>query len=286
MIPGDLNKAAFKSGILKRYFLRFHLSFILIATFCTGLLTTKLLLSININNVLIRFPVVVIISYAAFFGFVKLWLLYISHSEKKGSASDFVDLIPTPGSPSGGSSEVIRGGGGRFGGGGAGGSFNQQLSPDLQANSTGVLDIGSPAGVHDSIIETTSHSVGDAVSIVGDVASSGIDSVSSVAEGLSAGLVLFILGIIIVVVTGAGAFIIFEGQEILIEAAFNFLLSTSLLRGLRNIDAPHWAGSIIRATYIPGLVVLGSSFIIAIIVTSLCPQATKLSEFIRYLLAR
>src|ERR1700690_1604686 len=118
MMTTNLDKSVFKEGIIKKYFLRFHLSLILIATFCAGLLATKILLSLEVNNMLIRFPIAVIISYIAFFGFVKLWLLYVSSNRDRESLSDFADFIPSPSGSASKSLNILHGGGGRFGGGG------------------------------------------------------------------------------------------------------------------------------------------------------------------------
>ncbi len=116
----------FKRYITKRFFIRFHMSLILIGTILSGLLCSKLLLLADIDRMIVRYPIVVLISYFCFFIFIRIWLSYIRHREKviqialdaSGDMLSGIDVIP-------GSSisNVIEFGGGNFGGGGASGSF-------------------------------------------------------------------------------------------------------------------------------------------------------------------
>jgi len=64
----------------ERFFLRFHMSLILTGTALSGLIVSWALLHLNVSSLLLRYPLSVICSYLAFFGFIKLCLLYMTSS--------------------------------------------------------------------------------------------------------------------------------------------------------------------------------------------------------------
>jgi uncharacterized membrane protein YgcG len=112
-------KRNLKRYLARRFFIRFHMSIILIGTILVGLLSTKALLNANIDNVIIRYPLVVIISYLAFFLFIRLWLFYIKYRDRIiNNALDLID-IPTGSF----TQDSVEFGGGEFGGAGASGFF-------------------------------------------------------------------------------------------------------------------------------------------------------------------
>ena len=118
-------KDRFKKLLSDRLFLRFHMFLILSGTFFAGLLATKILLLLHVKSMLIRYPVAVVAAYLAFFGFVKLWLFYLSSSGSRrlvreatdsiGDIPDFPGLSSSAYSPDAGGFSV--GGGGKFRGG-------------------------------------------------------------------------------------------------------------------------------------------------------------------------
>lgn len=72
-----MKRHKFTTYIKERFFLRFHMSLILTATALSGLLATKVLLLLNVKEMLIRYPLAVVFSYLVFFALIKIWLLYI-----------------------------------------------------------------------------------------------------------------------------------------------------------------------------------------------------------------
>jgi hypothetical protein len=80
-----VRKKHFVRILEERLFLRFHLSLILIGTALVGLLASKILLIAHVDNIVIRYPVAVIVSYLCFFGFMKLWLSYVTSSSVRKS---------------------------------------------------------------------------------------------------------------------------------------------------------------------------------------------------------
>lgn len=216
-----VRKQQFVQVLKERFFLRFHMSLILIGTAMVGLLVSKLLLMADMTNMVIRYPLAIVFAYLAFFGFIKLWLSYLSAS-RDGSLSEVVDSVVDgvtgipdlsgvsgPSLSSGGA--FGGGGGGSFGGGGATGSFDSAVAPMLDSGKDGIT------------------------SAAGDAAG---EAASGILE--DNGWVLVVLGILLAIVFGAGIFLLYQAPFILTEAAFDFALSASLVKSARKIDATDW----------------------------------------------
>jgi hypothetical protein len=270
-LSGD-RKSRLTKFLKERFFLRFHMSLILSGSFVFGMLASKGLLLLGVNRMVIRYPIAVVCSYLAFFGFIKLWLAYVSSSaHRKGFAETAADGLGNVGLPlpsSGGPSNIPKpftGQGGRFGGGGASCFFEESPAETLsQTASSTVSGAGESVG-------------GKAVDVAGGAVSDIFDE---------AGKVLVILGVLLAVILGAGIYLVYQAPLILTDAAFNFLLATSLARKTRKIDSPDWMGSVFRATVWPFVIVIVVSVALAYVAQSAVPHATKLSEVIRHLMAQ
>lgn len=273
-IAGRLRmKERFTRVLRERFFLRFHMSLILTCTALTGLIVSWALLHLHVASMLIRYPVAVLCSYLAFFGFIKLWLLYITSSGGSRRSADSVidgadvlDIVPDSlpmgrGMSAGG--PPFGGGGGHFSGGGASSFFDQGIEA-VQA----VPDTAAVAA------ETAGSSAAEA----------GGDAASGIFE--DGGIVLVILGLLLTAVFGAALYLVSAAPAILAEAAFEFLLASSLLRSAKRMDNPDWAGSVFRSTVIPFVVVLLLALAAAGIANSVYPGATRMSEVIRLLLSK
>lgn len=263
-----IRKNHFVRILKERLFLRFHMSLILIGTALTGLLASKILLITHVDNIVIRYPVAVIVSYLVFFGFIKLWLSYVTSSSAHEShdASEVVtDALNIPDLSGGGlpgHGSFPGGGGGNFGGGGASGSFDAHGGVELH-------DVLPDAAAH------ASHGIGDAI---GDIAG---EAASGIADAEEGACVLVILGILLAIVFGAGLYLVYDAPFILSEAAFDFILAASLIKGSKQMDDPDWKGNILRTTWKPFVIVLLISFLGAYILLAFYPAAHKLSEIIR-----
>jgi hypothetical protein len=251
----------------ERFFLRFHMSLILLATVLTGLLSTKLLLLVPVDNIVIRYPLVVLIAYLAFFLFVKLWLAYMSASRPLKSsnvAGDVLSNMPDLPGGIGPSIDVpavphFGGGGGTFDGAGAAGAFDgpvSSASADIMSSSSGAAE--SSSGLADA--------AGDAVSGIFDFDDDG--------------LILIVLGVLLAAVFGSAIYLIYIAPHILSEAAFDFLLGTSLIRSYKKVNQPDWMGSVFHDTYKPFLAVLLITIAAAWIIHVNNPEITKLSDLL------
>lgn len=268
------HKINFTERFKKRYSLRFHMSLILMATVCSGVLATKMLLALHLENVMLRYPLAVIFAYLIFFISVKLWLKYIAPvpmtQKAHNNSPDLGDVLPDMpiSCPSDGYirvGEVFHGGGGEFDGGGATESFGEVSNAFTDSSSdilSGTIDTGG--------------GIGDAV---GDV-------VGGVAEGLGdeggvvAVVVFAALAAIMAVVVGAGVYLVYEAPFILSEAAFEFILAASLVRGTKRIDSADWMGSVFKTTSIPFIVTLALATLAGYLTHHYFPEVTRLSELL------
>ena len=268
------HKINFTERFKKRHSLRFHMSLILMATVCSGVLATKVLLALHLENVMLRYPLAVIFAYLIFFISVKLWLKYIAPvpvtQKAHNNSPDLGDVLPDMpiSCPSDGYirvDEVFHGSGGGFDGGGATESFGE-VGNAFTGSSSDIL----PGGID------TGGGIGDAV---GDV-------VGSVAEGLGdeggvvAVVVFAALAAIMAVVVGAGVYLVYEAPFILSEAAFEFILAASLIRGTKRIDSADWMGSVFKTTSIPFIVTLALATLAGYLMHHYFPEVTRLSELL------
>lgn len=265
------HKINFTERFKKRHSLRFHMSLILVTTLCSGFLATRVMLALHLENVLLRYPLVVVFAYLVFFVSVKLWLKYIApvpatQNAHNNNSPDLGDVLPDmPISfPSDGHIQ-FQGGGGEFDGGGASDSFGEV--------STAFTDTGSDiiSGGID-----TGGGIGDAV---GDV-------VGGVAEGLGdeGGLVVIVVLTVFAAVTavlvGASVYLVYEAPFILSEAAFEFILAAGLVRGARRIDSADWMGSVFKTTAIPFFVTLVLATFAGYLMHQYFPEVTRISELL------
>lgn len=219
------------------------MSLILIGTILSGLLCSKLLLLANVDRMIIRYPIVVFISYLFFFLFIRIWLSYIKDRERfiqnALDASDLSDVIDSI--PDSSLLNAFDSGGGSFGGGGVSGTF------------------GEPEE-----------------SIIGDTAGAAAEGIAD--EGA---IILIPLMLILAAIFGAAMLLIYQAPLILTEAAFEFVLAGALLKKAKEIDNPYWMGSVLKNTWKPFLITLSMVFAAALVFTHFFPEATRLAEIIQ-----
>lgn len=261
------SRERFKRFLEKQFSLRLHMFLILSGVFCVGLLSSKLLIEMHVHSMLIRYPLAILCSYIAFFGLVKIWLIYLASSA--GRKTSLIENDPggdilsnlSFDLPGGGSSvPSFRSGGGSFGGGGASASFD---GPPVQAFSASSSDVGDGLG--------------------SDIAEGAGDAVSGIFDSDDTWL-LIVLGIILAIICGAGIYLIYQAPLILSDAAFQAVLSASLLKRMKKMSEPDWIGGVLRATVVPFLIVLLCALAAAGVAHRAYPQATKMSEVVRHII--
>ncbi len=267
-----LARKSFVKRIRARFLVRFHMALILAATAMSGLLASKLLLLAGIGSMTARYPLAVLLSYLAFFVFVRIWLWYVAAAspggadrrrDTAGRVLDAVDIPVPDGLPST-VEKAIRFGGGRAGGGGAGGSF------DVAVADAGGVPAPAPdaAGAAVDAAEKAVKGAGEAAA---DAASGLLDP----DEGI---LPLLLLGALLAAVLGAGIYLVWQAPSILPDAAFDAALAASLLRGARRIEAPDWTAGVFRTTWKPFLWVLAVTIAFALVAGHCFPHARKVAD--------
>jgi hypothetical protein len=254
--PGSLEH--FKRKFPERFLVRFHMTLLLLGMCASGLLTSKLLLELGLRSMLPRYLIAVCISYAVFFLLMRIWLSYVGASSKDDSPlpdldiGDAIDLgqmslddLPE----STGIDGALSGHGGDFGGGGATDMWGEASTPVTFDSSAGSGKTGGLGFDFD----------------LGDEA-----------------IVLIALALLLLAIFGAGAYLIYAAPEILGEAAFEALLAAGLINASRNITRQGWIGSVLRATWVPFLVVLLMTGVFGWVAQERYPHATRLADIFRH----
>lgn len=244
--------------IQERFFLRFHMSLILLGTALSGVLSAKLLLMLQVENIVVRYSLAVLAAYAAFFCFVKLWLTYLTATHRRSwldATGDLLPDLPRFGGSGGSAPTFSGGGGGLSGGGGATGAF------DGPAPAARVMAMQPP-------VETTSRSTDGLGKVLGGL----VDDDS---------IVLLALALLLAATFGGAIYLIYIAPHILSEAAFDFLLGAGLIKSFRRMDRADWMGSVFKDTYKPFLIVLVIALVAAWMIHAHDPSITKLSDVFR-----
>jgi hypothetical protein len=113
-----LTRPRLREWLEERFFLRWHMTFILGGTFLAGLVMTRVLMLGGVNNLAVRYVVAVAAAYLAFLVLIRLWLVYVGsgHTIDLDLIGDAADIA------------LSSGNGPRFHGGGSSGSWS---GPDL-----------------------------------------------------------------------------------------------------------------------------------------------------------
>ncbi len=259
-----MNNTKFLTKLSRRFSLRIHMTLILMSAATAGLIGSKIMLLAGLHNPAIRYPVTVVFSYCVFFIAIKIWLWIITpsialNSKRSDTASDIVIDSFSAGSPDfPGSSgvEAFKPGGGQFGGGGASGTFGETVSGAASGSSSG----SSPGS--------------------GILGSMDID----IDEGIGVVIVLALFALLLVVIFGAGAYIIYQAPAILSEAAFDSVLAMSLIRKTKAMHDPDWLGSVFKATWKQFSLIILLALIAGLAMHAFFPEASKISEIVKILL--
>lgn len=244
-----LVECKFKRRLLGRYFVRLHMTMIVLGTTAAGLLASKLLLLVGLISVEARYPLAAIIAYFSFLGFMRLWIAYVRpHRERQESPElsslDWLDLpdLDVPGLDG---ADITFGGGDS---GGAGASDTWDAHP-----------LTSPPQAH------------VASSPVSEAGSGGIPDIDELG-------VLVLFGALIMVSLGAGIYLVYTAPAIMPEIAFNAIVASSFAGTASRRRSRGWILGLFRHTRLPLVAVLTTTIALAAGVYRYCPNATKLAD--------
>lgn len=264
--PGD-RRAQFERGLLGRFWLRFHMSVMLMAAFSAGTLTNFGLLRWPLHSVLVRWVIAYLVGYAVLFLAMRVWLAYIGvrplWSVQRSNCVNAGDVIPNGGvgggvGGGGGGGGVkapdFRGGGGSFGGGGSSASFDEDGARALVATSAG----GSPSSAK-----------GTGGIDLGDIGDGGVKV-----------LVLIAIVVALAVALGGGVvYLILAAPHLLADIAVGAALTGGIAPSAKRAAAPEaWEMSVWRATWKPFIVMLVVVIAAAIALQHYFPGAMTLAQ--------
>lgn len=115
-----LTRRRVREWLEERFFLRIHMTLILLGTFLAGVVATRVLMLAGVNVLALRYAIAMCLAYLVFLVLVKLWLMYVgSDGELSLDVPDVVDLMLRDGTTMTASSGIR--------GGGSGPSFDLDL---------------------------------------------------------------------------------------------------------------------------------------------------------------
>jgi hypothetical protein len=252
-----ISERKFKQRLLSRFFVRFHMTLMMSAVAISGVGASKLLLELDVNWMLIRYPIAVCVAYGIFFFSIKVWLRYIGLGSRKKDEDEEDE-------------------------------FDEEYDPDQEST-----DFSSPesGGVEPNWIDSGG---GSPTESWGNALYEGSSTSSSPSGGSSFdflpdldigdegfGVVILLLALLCLLlfgVFGVGIFLIYQSPAILTEAAFQAALSLGLINAAKRIEFGDWAGSVFKATWIPFAIVLVAAIGFGWAAQYFCPAATKAAE--------
>ena len=250
------------------YATRFHMFLIVATSIAIALLITRGLLELGFTEMWVRYALALVFAYITFFFGVWVWLHLSEYGRHLlagwGRRRDWngdtgVDVLGNINvSPSSATPEVPVGGGGSFDGGGASGSWDV---PD------GSLSVGSTdSGLLDG--------AGDAAGALGGADEGGCLLVIAGA----------LLAVVLLVVFGATAYVVYQAPAILAEVVFEVLLGSPLARGARALDSADWSTVLFRKTWKAFALMAAAAMAFALFCNFAFPQATSAGEVLKLIL--
>jgi len=242
---GRLQKlgVGFQERLLKKYFVRWHMSLILMATVASGLLVDKALLHMGFDAMGWRYAVSVLAAYGFFFLAVRMWIWYAAGVAVTISLPDL-----------NGTGDV---GLSTFGGGGAEG----------QAGFAGFAGGGSGGGGASHLFDAPAVFSGGGG---GGGGGGGFDFSLDLDEGF---WILLVLAVVVIVVAMAGGYLIWMAPEILPDVALECAIGAGLVKQLKDQEAG-WAGRLLWKTWIPLVMVVIVAGFAGSFIQDMCPGAT------------
>ncbi|MBI2684847.1 MAG: hypothetical protein HYX27_00920 [Acidobacteria bacterium] len=239
----------FQERLLKKYFVRWHMSAILGAAIASGLLLDKLFLLLGLGSMGWRYALSVLGAYGVFFVLVRMWIWYAagvavqvglgdftsSKSRSSSGGSSALDIPDFGGAGTGAQAEFAGFGGGDSGGGGASDLFD---APVISSSGGG----GGGGGGFDIDLD----------------------------DGF---WIVLLLAILVAVICGAGAYLVWMAPEILPEVALECAIGAGLVKQLKNPESG-WAGRLLWKTWIPLTIITVSAYFAGMFIQMTCPSAT------------
>ena len=247
--------------LLRQGMPRLQMSLILFVTGLSGFLASFALLHAGVSRMWLRYPVAVLLAYAAFLLLLRLWLFY---QERRGrqSSADFdlsgadgvsLDLSADVG---GAVADAGFGGGGDFAGAGAGGNWGGPDTCSVGAAAPESFGGSSSGGGGSGLLD------GLDVGIDGD-------------EGC-----LFVIALLLLIVGGllASLYVVYLAPALLAEILVDGLLVSGLYRRVKDPVPGNWLLGAVRRTLVPVLLTLVCFIAAGYLLNYIAPEARTIRE--------
>jgi hypothetical protein len=255
-LPSLADEPQLERRIAHDYFVRFHMSVILVAVISSGVLASKCMMALGVSFPL-RYPVAVLASYCVFLLLVRVWIWYVSVHAAAGL--EIANLDFSGGGGSGGSLNFGGSGGSGSGSGfsgfGGGSSGGGGASSSWEGNDAAALVAPPPPASSDS------HWWPDFNLDLGD----------------DDGWVIALLIALVACILGGGVYLVYAAPHILPEAAGQVILAGALTRVSKE-QHHNWMAGVIWSTWIPFVVVLILAAVLGWQAHRHCPEAHRLLE--------
>lgn len=226
------------------FFIRLHMSFIVLGTWSIGFLTNKILYLNEIHSMLIRYPITLIVSYLTFLFLIRVWLFYIfgyvgskKSLDHSSNAVDTIDLFSNLRLKGGAEPSSWIGQGGKFSGGGSQGSW----------------------GSGDGKVGLESLDIGDDFGAV-------------------------VIGVLVVLMIFAAlifsTLLIINAPSFLGELAIEMALSIGLVKNMKNKEEGNWLFHAFKKTWIGFVIILIIFTAFAFFAQQFFPGIYKLQDII------
>lgn len=249
-----------RNYLLRRGLPRIQMTVIVVGTGLAGFGASVALLSLGVSSMAVRYLIAVLLAYASFLFFVRLWIAY--QRRQLELDVDAIDLIPdsvstqaVPRTP-----ESLGGDGGEFGGGGAGGSW--ESVPPTPATA-GIPAHGPVATSPDA----------DAVAGAGSSAGGEFDLPDP-----DEGWVLVVPFLLLLGGLFAALYVVYVAPVLLAEVLLDVLLVSGLYRRLRKLEPQSWLSTAVRRTWVPVTVVAALVTAAGFTMQRLVPQANSIGD--------
>lgn len=264
-----MNKGQLIKQLTDKFFLRFHMSFMLSLTVLSGYAVTKGLYALGVTNLTLRYSLSFIASYLVFFLLVRIWLYYIfatrNHSENKENDWDLWDFDTWFISSGKKVPGAFKGGGGKFSGGGASGSFDSAAESKVPLVAAAYVPPVESKSSGFDLPDLDLDLDGDAAPLV---------------------VVVLVVGVILMAV-GSLFYLVFNAPMIMGEIAFQLALSVGVLKSADRKAGPFsWLETAFSKTWPMALVLLILIIATTLTVNHYKPEITKSSEIKAWILEK
>jgi hypothetical protein len=264
----------FREVLTSRFGLRLHMSLIMMLVMGTGVLVARLLKPV-VSSMGIRYGFAVALAYAAFFGFVRVWLHYASErllteAPREAVPAEARAIVGQMGEP------VREPSGFRD----DAGVYQAQAAVDVMHMAAMSPSSGGHRTRNYDVPDVSLPSGGESAGSSGGGSGSSV-SLDADGEGLAVVVVLAVVALVVLAVFGVAVMSVWQAPAILGEAAFELVLAGTLARAARRVEGRSWSRALWKATWGRALAVMILAMVAGFAAQSVCPGVDTMRAAVR-----